>query len=215
MKVKVRWPCAPRSGSRSSPAATARCSSPWSVTSSSSQRGSRGQTRSWRIWTRYPHWRKAFIRTPILIIKIWLNHIVCWQSVYTFKAQVDIVHVPANKKNAADEKLKQLMRRSVDPPYRNTLLSEHCQVCWHSPRGRGEDCAHLRGPGLCRGHCRLQAADAALGDPAAHQQLPPVPDAGRQRALQLPGAPQQRPCRDQARRHAREADTGGWLAECK
>jgi len=30
------------------------------------------------------------------------------------KAQVDIVHVPANKKNAADEKLKQLMRRFAD-----------------------------------------------------------------------------------------------------
>jgi len=30
------------------------------------------------------------------------------------KAQVDIVHVPANRKNAADEKLKQLMRRFVD-----------------------------------------------------------------------------------------------------
>ena len=30
------------------------------------------------------------------------------------QAQVDIVHVPANKKNAADEKLKQLMRRFAD-----------------------------------------------------------------------------------------------------
>ena len=30
------------------------------------------------------------------------------------KAQADIVHVPANRKNAADTKLKQLMRRFAD-----------------------------------------------------------------------------------------------------
>ena len=43
------------------------------------------------------------------------------------RAQVDIVHVPANKKNAADEKLKQLMRRFADlhrsPGARIVLIS--------------------------------------------------------------------------------------------
>ena len=34
-------------------------------------------------------------------------------NLFIVQAQVDIVHVPANKKNAADEKLKQLMRRYV------------------------------------------------------------------------------------------------------